>query len=1003
MSQRDKMLVSPTDDTAIGSPRSIESDRSVGEELVHNRVHEKLFGSQSGATKVGRFALLERLGEGAMGAVYAAYDETLDRKVAIKLLHHHSAEADARLLKEARSLARVVHPSVVAVHEVGDDPGGLYLAMEFVRGFDLSEWMSETHTWRECLDVFVQAGRGLAAAHAAGVTHRDFKPANVLLSEDGRVRVVDFGLASAPGRAAATEPSETDSQTTTESGRVMGTPAYMASECWEGGAIDARSDQFAFCVSLFEAIHGARPYVAPTVPKLAAEVKGERLTAPPHPDRAPRWLAAALTRGLRRDPDERWPSMAALLDELDQQRRPRGSWWPLAVATAAVGASGIAAVVALTAQSADEPCLGGKEQVEQTWTAPQHAAIATAFTTVEPAFGRQAWDSIRPTLDRYAATWESQYTALCEATHVRGELSRNKLDVRMRCLQRRWRRFETLVDVFRDADADVVRRAALAVESLPEPAECADIDGKANTVSLPPEQDRATVQQLRLELEEAHAMVDAGRYDAAIERAGEALDAARATDYEPLVAEATWQLAVAQERRGDRKEAAEGLSQAFYMAHAVRDDRLATTVARSLVYVRGREPGGLDAALRWGQLARAGLRRTEATDLDWSDLWAALGSAYVGAGQLDAALGYAERAVEAQRKGDQPLQLAVTLNNLGIALHQVGRTEAAVTALREAAALRAKHQGASHPQALETLNALAVSLGEAGETEEANAVIAKVLRTYEESYGPEDLRVAKVLNNQGITHNNAGRHEEAIAAHTRALEIRESKLGPSGLMVAYSLVNLAIAERRLGRLDDAIGHSERAQSIFIASVGPDDQRLATVGRNLGSLYGDIGEREKAAIAYSDAIGVLERASSSSATLASIRTDLAGILSQLGRHEEALVHNDLAKTQLLALDPVPNDALVPILSGRAETLLALGKVEAAKTDATRAVELATDDQPRRKGDALRVLARVQHAAGASDDVIAGLVAPAAPVYRAGPPHTQPQAAAIRPWGRRVSHP
>ena len=207
--------------------------------------------------QVGRFVVLAWLGEGSSGAVYSAYDPDLDRKIALKLLHREAGRAPSGegLKAEARALARVAHPNVVNVHEVGEVGEQVFLAMEFVDGITLRHWLRTPRTEAEILSVFIEAGQGLSAVHAAGLVHRDFKPENVLIGRDGRTRVTDFGLAKPPRRSEGAAGADGGGVATA----LAGTPAYMAPEQRAGRGADARSDQFSFCVSLYEAVAGARP------------------------------------------------------------------------------------------------------------------------------------------------------------------------------------------------------------------------------------------------------------------------------------------------------------------------------------------------------------------------------------------------------------------------------------------------------------------------------------------------------------------------------------------------------------------------------------------------------------------------------------------------------------------------------------------------------------------------------------------------------------------------
>ncbi len=268
--------------------------------------------------RYGRYVVQRELGRGGMGAVFAALDPDLDRVVAVKVLHAEPDSASqARLLREARAMAKVVHTNVVVVHDVGTlDDGRVFIAMEHVVGRTLRDEIADPKVSLDAIvRMFLAAGEGLAAAHAAGVVHRDFKPANVLVASDGRVKVTDFGLASID-RAAL----DATAAPLTRPGAVMGTPAYMSPEQIEGSFADARSDQFSFAVAFWEAVTGERPFGSGAMAEVAAAVLQGRLRPVPADAPIPMRMHAALVRALSTDPSARFGSMRALLAELDGAR-----------------------------------------------------------------------------------------------------------------------------------------------------------------------------------------------------------------------------------------------------------------------------------------------------------------------------------------------------------------------------------------------------------------------------------------------------------------------------------------------------------------------------------------------------------------------------------------------------------------------------------------------------------------------------------------------------------
>jgi serine/threonine protein kinase len=299
-------------------------------------------GQLSPGMRVGRYVIERLVGQGAMGSVYAAVDPDLERKVAVKILRAQGLsptelhQMRARLLREAKAMARLSHPEVIVVHDVGTFDEQLFVAMEFVDGETLRQWRAARHrTCAEILAVYERAGRGLAAAHDAGLVHRDFKPDNVLIGHDGRVRVTDFGVArsmdDAGGKCVQSgvrgpgAPDAATETTLTRAGTLLGTPAYMAPEQLRGGAADARSDIFSFAVALYEALYGERPFAGSTGHQLLAAIERGGVRAPPVMSRAPSWVRRVLLHGLRAAPEERFASMRALLDAL-RARQARHRW-----------------------------------------------------------------------------------------------------------------------------------------------------------------------------------------------------------------------------------------------------------------------------------------------------------------------------------------------------------------------------------------------------------------------------------------------------------------------------------------------------------------------------------------------------------------------------------------------------------------------------------------------------------------------------------------------------
>ncbi|HEY0134562.1 MAG TPA: serine/threonine-protein kinase, partial [Nannocystis sp.] len=395
-------------------------------------------------TAVGRYMILSRLGAGAMGVVYAAYDPELDRKVALKLLQPRggsSLDSRIRLMREAKALARLSHPNVVAVHDVGTFAERVFLAMEFVDGKTLGAWLKERpQRWPDVLAIMRKAGEGLAAAHAAGLVHRDFKPDNVLIARDGRVRVLDFGLARSAGEVLPEErdpaaaailasvsserrgQSQMEAAMMTRTGAVVGTPAYMSPEQHLGRSADARSDQFSFCVAMYQALYGARPFVGERMSSLAFPVLQGKIAPAPGGSAVPMWLRKVVLRGLQVDPDKRYPGMPALLADLnrDDGRGRRRGWF---VASSAIATLGLGLGLRASAPAVEAPCQGARDRLAGIWDEPTIADVERAFRSSGLPYAAETWTGVRASLDAHAAAWTGMHTDSCAATRIRGEQS----------------------------------------------------------------------------------------------------------------------------------------------------------------------------------------------------------------------------------------------------------------------------------------------------------------------------------------------------------------------------------------------------------------------------------------------------------------------------------------------------------------------------------------------------------------------------------------------------
>ncbi|MCY1061805.1 serine/threonine-protein kinase [Nannocystis sp. SCPEA4] len=642
--------------------------------------------------RLGRYHVLEQLGEGGMGVVYAAYDPDLDRKVALKLLRAEGHPASpSRLLREAHALARLSHPNVVQIHDTGAIGGRIFIAMELVRGVDLRTWLTQPRTPAEVLRVFLDAGRGLAAAHDAGFVHRDFKPDNVLVGADRRVRVADFGLVrrhDEPAGPAAAEPDRgTLSRSLTLTGALLGTPAYMSPEQHRGGTADARSDQFSFCMALWEALHGQRPFAGDSLAEVVAAMRAGQLR-PARGAGVPGELTRILARGLAHDPERRYPNMPALLAALAVDRGRRRRRW-----LAGLGSAGLLAGLVAALTSGPEPCSGGPEALTGVWNAGRREAVAAALAESDASV------RVLASLDAYAGAWLAGHRDAC-LDHRRGEQSSALLDARMHCLDRRR---ETLAAAVRllagegGAGAD----AAQLVARMPPISTCAQSAVVLGEARVP--EDPALIGDLAAigaGLIEARVRHDAGDLDGALARADETLLRARLARFEPVLAEALVVQARILFSRNRWDAARPVLVEALTRAVEARRDDLAAEAIARLFYLDGVWSGRPVEALRQAPLVLAMAGRAPEPHVARGLANNNIGVAQMLVRDHDGAAASTQRAVEeflAAPHAD-PIELANAMLNAAVT---TVAGEARHAGLARANAQLVAHLGPRHPLTLD--------------------------------------------------------------------------------------------------------------------------------------------------------------------------------------------------------------------------------------------------------------------------------------------------------------
>lgn len=759
-------------------------------------------------TAVGRYLVLERVASGSMGVVYAAYDPKLHRKIALKVLRpdiptFHPREIHRRFLREAEAMARLSHPNVVPVHDVGTDGDRVFLAMEFIEGQTLSQWLSEkTRSWREIRAIFLAAGRGLAAAHDAGLVHGDFKPANVLVGTDGRVCVTDFGLAHhvqgsrkvAPFERRVTPEAAALVDAPTAPFAVVGTPLYMAPERYEASTTDQRSDQFSFCVALFEALYGQPPFAGETIAALRAEMRVGRLQGRAEGRAVPRWIRRVLARGLSFEPQQRFATMTALLQSLE--RSPwyarRQTYATAAVASLlALSAAGYARLVA----HRSEICRGAAAKLQGVWDEPRRTELREAFARAAVPDAARTFTWLEKALDDYAQGWSRMYTDACEATHFRNEQSEAQLDVRMLCLERRRAELAAAVTLFADGSPSTVERSLQTASKLSPLADCAS--GDTLQLAFPTPVDaaqRARVEKLEAGLAQLKAHCDALDFPRAITLAEALRPVAEELGHRPALAEVYLWQGRATLHSGNYLEARRLLHESAWRAQAAKMEALAIQAWATLIWVAGTFEGDSAQAEREFRQANALLER------------------------LGAPAGLTSE----------------VLRLWGPELHRQGRHREAKAVMLEAVSLLEQTVGPEHPNLVFAKGNLANIYAALGELEKGVALHQEVLAFSESRYGQQSR--ALIMPNVNLTDAfiQAGELERALPYATQALLLAE-RTSKDVRELAVPLLNLGELHYLRGELSRAEALYGRALSLLEAELPAGHPMTAEFLRCLGDV------------------------------------------------------------------------------------------------------------------------------------------------------------------------
>lgn len=872
---------------------------------------------------LGRYVVLESLGEGGMGVVVAAFDPALERRVALKLVRpssdDHAAAARHRIFlrREAQALAALSHPNVVPVYDVGefpipDSPPGVYVAMELEDGETLRRWAKTSRPWWQVVDVFIQAGRGLAAAHAAGIVHGDFKPANVLRRRDGRVVVLDFGLARyrGPGMADGDLSSHSVSAlgvsmqsslppgeaTMGGAGFVMGTPAYLAPEQYEG-AHEAAADQFSYCVALYRTLFGRHPFAAG--PEQAGErdalvrrIRGGVRAHVPRTRRRLSRVARIVLRGLAHDPQGRWPSMDALLKALVSARR--FSVWPIVVggALAAVGGvAGVAVATSGTGSLAAVPGAGCDQDfgLSQAWSESRRVGLLDALQRLKRSgtgASEQAWldetagVAVRD-LDRYAAAWVHERRGVCERRRG-SHASALTPDHQRLCLDDARAAMTTLVDGLLEADATTWASLGRPTALLGRPEACRELGASRSNSDDEGEE----VRRARRMLATGRASMHAGKHEAAIGAARLVADIALERSAPELTARADALLGDALADAGDYPGALEHLRHAAWGCSLLSCDGIALEAMSGMVKILSSDLIDFDRAVRWERRARRMLEERGASE-PFADaaLYNAIGLLRLAQGEYsesEAAFRYA--ANRATVANDTEFRLAGVYNNLGNALEAQGRSAEAIEVLAQSIVIRERALGRHHPSLASALSNLAISELVVGDVRSARGHLRRAIAITLSAWGPDHPNLANYYNNLANVHYERGEWAAARVEYRRTLQVLRRSLGEEHPYVGLTLGNLGLvtedphkalalhrealaalklavpdrhphvaltynnigsALRRLERYDAAREYYGRALEIREDVLGPKHPLTATTVDNLGRNARAAGEPELA--------------------------------------------------------------------------------------------------------------------------------------------------------------
>lgn len=866
----------------------------------------------------GRYLLLDRIGRGGMGTVFAAYDPPLDRKVALKLIEAEPSEPSLKLsdLREPQALARLSHPNVVAVYDAGTIDGQVYIAMELVEGVTLRAWAAEApRSWRAVLRIFLEAAKGLIAIHRAGLVHLDFKPENVLIDRHGGVRITDFGLARVHGARSSRQGPGVPLPGQTVLG---GTPGYMAPEQWVGLAADGRSDQFAFCAALFEALYGRLPF---SQSSLATLPQDSQPSVPARRPTLPAWLKRALLQGLAIRPEDRFASMQALANAIDRGQRASGWRLAPALASALILALGGASLLA-RAGHARRRCDAEQAMIRADWSEAARAKVRSTFGSSTRPWANSVLTSTERAIDAWVDKWEGTAARACEATIIRGDQTESAYQLQQACLSQRQDELRTLLGLLGTGDEGVLERSATLAWTLTPSQVCADAANLARDQRLAASVRNGRVRGLDSQVRDARAFFEAGKSADAERLLVEVTPAVRELGLKPLESEIALVRGDLASQVGQHSDAAEHYLHALVTAQAC-----------------GYSEGVARAASRLS--VTIGFHQGRVMD---GKAWAALGSATIEA------LG-----------GNAELLISHTMVLARLA-NAEGKTVDAVQCSERALELTREFLGDEHPMNWSVEFNLGASLVGALEPQRAVVHLERAFRLRERTVSAEHPDAALVQATLANAYYFAGRPEDSRRAFSAALATRERLLGTDSPRLVVMLANHADTLSKSGMNEQALAHLDRATRIAATAYPPDHVFNLVLQANRAEILQSMGKRAEAKNRYDALLSM--QPPLSGPLLAEVCAMRALLALEEGQPQLARTIAERGVSAARAIGERSAELILPLLAlGQAQTALSL-PLDASRTlETARSIAAKTRSWAAYESDVLFALSRARRASGA----------------------------------------